>query len=910
MPGWESSPNDHFYQWLKKELEPAKVEIVKWSGSATEKWVDLVLENYKINRNTIIIGHSLGVAVGMKVIEKLNYKIAGLVSVAGFVEPKFKDHARPFAETFEWKFNFQNIKEKTKFIKILSDKSDYAVSLQQGKILAEELKGQFIEVIANKPHFCGKAEQAILNSILKENTYPLTPSQREGEFGYHTTDPKTWKALQDRVLEMRNNPTQAEDKLWQSLRKNLTGYHFRRQHIIDRFIVDFVCVEKKLVIEIDGDIHDYKKTEDEERTKILNQLGFGVLRFLNNEVIKNKENVLKKIILKLNSVSNTLSFGEGQGGVFVEDLGEIKVFTTRADTLFGVTYVVLAPEHELISKIKPRITNWAEVEKYIKNSKKKSEIERTDDKKEKTGVELKGIKAINPANNEEVPIWIADYVLLDYGTGAVMAVPQHDNRDKEFSEKYKLPIINKPLVDAQEITKKVDGKMVTKFKLRDWVFSRQRYWGEPIPIINCEKCGLVAVPEKDLPVKLPEVKSYQPTDSGESPLASISKWVNVKCPKCKGPAKRETDTMPNWAGSSWYYLRYADSKNNKVFADKKKLKYWLRPTPNPFRRKGNKDTDFSLSFGEGLGGVDWYNGGMEHTTLHLLYSRFWHKFLYDLKLVPTAEPYKKRTSHGMVLGEGGVKMSKSLGNVINPDDIVKIYGADTLRIYEMFMGPFEDSVAWSTESIIGSRRFVEKVWRIGEKIAKQKNSPLEEYPKGEVEKLSTPAKATPQEGNKILQKLLHKTIKKVSEDIESMRFNTAISAMMILATEMEKSQSRPLGIQKGPALTLEDYEKFLKILSPFAPHIAEEIWANLGNKKSISFSSWPKWDESLVKDQEIKIAVQINGKVRTEILIQANDSEEDVKKKALTNQTVLRYTMNKTPQKIIYVKNRVINILC
>ena len=553
---------------------------------------------------------------------------------------------------------------------------------------------------------------------------------------------------------------------------------------------------------------------------------------------------------------------------------KIKVFTTRADTLFGVTYVVLAPEHPLMSRgILDTLENKKEVEEYIKDTKKKSEIERTSDDKEKTGVELRGIKAINPANNEEVPVFIADYVLVNYGTGAVMAVPEHDKRDREFSEKFNLPIIDRPLVDAKEITKKVGGEIVTKFKLRDWVFSRQRYWGEPIPIINCGKCGLVAVPEKDLPVKLPEVKSYKPTDNGESPLASISKWVNVKCPKCKGKAKRETDTMPNWAGSSWYYLRYTDPKNAKEFASKKNLKYW---TP-----------------------VDWYNGGMEHTTLHLLYSRFWHKFLYDLKLVPTPEPYKKRTSHGMILGEGGVKMSKSLGNVVNPDDIVKTYGADTLRVYEMFIGPFEDSVAWSTESIIGSRRFIEKVWRIGEKISIQNLSSL----------LS-------------LQKLLHKTIKKTTEDIESMRFNTAISAMMILATEMEKAlENRALKIPQSSVLSTEDYKKFLQILAPFAPHITEEIWQNCGKLEkvgpsrkgrpspSIHLSTWPKWDENLVKDQEIKIAIQINGKVRDELIIKALDNEEEVKAKALSNQTVLKYLAGGQPKRVIYVKGRVINIL-
>ena len=732
----------------------------------------------------------------------------------------------------------------------------------------------------------------------------------------------------------------------------------------------------------------------------------------------------------------------------------IKVFTTRADTLFGVTYVVLAPEHPNIGEFLVQSKNMAEVSEYIRNVKSKTEIERTAEDKEKTGVELKGICAINPANGEEIPVWVADYVLAGYGTGAVMAVPAHDERDFLFAKKYHLPIrqviipcandsinppregfsevkrntmivflknkqtgkyallnwhgslsgivtgimggieenqtpedaviseikeevalmgvkitkklkwitaarycashknqnrcaishvflaeindinnqgiiseeekklatlvwvnekevINKLTPDHQKfiwkqlfsetaltedgilhnsekfdnmdsdearrkITEAVGGKMVTRFKLRDWVFSRQRYWGEPIPVINCGKCGLVPVPEKDLPVKLPEVKSYKPTDTGESPLAGILKWVNVKCPKCKGKAKRETDTMPNWAGSSWYYLRYTDPKNKKEFASKKNLKYW---TP-----------------------VDWYNGGMEHTTLHLLYSRFWHKFLYDLKLVPTVEPYKKRTSHGMILGAGGVKMSKSLGNVVNPDDIVKTYGADTLRVYEMFMGPFEEAAVWNTDSIIGARRFIEKVWRIGEKISASSHfsslRPSREYANGTLGKLKM-ERNSDLLNFASLKKLLHKTIKKVSTDIEAMRFNTAISAMMILAGEMEKAES----------VDVEDYKKFLKILAPFAPHVAQDVWNTLGEKKDINISEWPKWDENLIKDEEVKIVVQVNGKVRAEIMITADQTEEEVKKKALHNEAVIKFTNDKEIKKIIYVKNRLVNIV-
>ena len=400
----------------------------------------------------------------------------------------------------------------------------------------------------------------------------------------------------------------------------------------------------------------------------------------------------------------------------------------------------------------------------------------------------------------------------------------------------------------KEITNAVGGKIVTKYKLRDWVFSRQRYWGEPIPIVHCEKCGYVPVPEKELPLTLPKVKSYVPTDNGESPLAIIDKWVNTKCPKCKGKAKRETDTMPNWAGSSWYYLRYVDHKNNKEFASRKNLKYW---TP-----------------------VDWYNGGMEHTTLHLLYSRFWHKFLYDLKLVPTSEPYAKRTSQGMILADDGTKFSKSKGNGIDPLDIVSLYGADTLRLYQMFMGPFDQAVAWNSNNLIGPRRFLEKVWRVSQ---------------NEFSKIST----------KEVETLLHKTIKKINEDVESMSFNTAISSMMVFVNEIEKSE----GISK------KDYKLFLQILAPFAPHITEEIWTKIGEKKSIHISKWPKWDKKKVVDSLIKIVVQVNGKVRSEIMIGADMDEESVKSMALKDKGVIPWIEGKEVKRVIYVKGRLVNIV-
>jgi leucyl-tRNA synthetase len=528
---------------------------------------------------------------------------------------------------------------------------------------------------------------------------------------------------------------------------------------------------------------------------------------------------------------------------------KIKIFTTRADTIFGATYVVLAPEHAVVQTLKNSTSNFSEVEKYISDAKKKDDIARTAEDKEKTGVELKGIFAINPANNESIPVWVGDYVLPHYGTGAIMAVPMHDVRDRAFAEKYNILIADKPLVDADEITKKLGGKVVTKFKLRDWVFSRQRYWGEPIPIVDCPACGYVAVPEKDLPLKLPPVKSYAPTDNGESPLAVITKWVNTKCPQCKGPAKRETDTMPNWAGSSWYYLRYTDPKNKKAFSDAKKLKYW---TP-----------------------VDWYNGGMEHTTLHLLYSRFWHKFLYDMKLVPTHEPYAKRTSHGMILAEGGVKMSKSLGNTINPDDIVKTYGADSLRMYQMFMGPFEQTAVWSSDSLIGPRRFIERVWKISEKVKNTKTTDFS------------------------YETILNQTIKKVGEDIESMGFNTAVSQMMICLNEMEKSEF----------VSKEDFKKYLKILAPFAPHMTEESWMELGEKKSIHISKWPIYDPAKLESDNVKIIIQINSKNRGEITVSRNVDAEEVKSLALNEEKIKTALGGAVPKKVIYVPGRLVNIV-
>lgn len=544
---------------------------------------------------------------------------------------------------------------------------------------------------------------------------------------------------------------------------------------------------------------------------------------------------------------------------------KIKIFTTRPDTIFGATYIVLAPEHELIEKLWAQIENKAEVINYFTEVKKKTEIDRTRDEKDKTGIILQGIHAVNPANGEQIPIWTADYVLNTYGTGAIMAVPAHDLRDGAFARKYNIKI--KEVINGDtllnsgeftgmssqkawsEIIKFVKGKVVTKYKLRDWVFSRQRYWGEPIPVVHCEKCGIVPLSEKDLPLKLPKIGRYEPTDTGESPLASISSWVNTKCPNCKGKAKRETDTMPNWAGSSWYFLRYTDPKNSKKLADPKKLKYF---TP-----------------------VDWYNGGMEHTTLHLLYSRFWNKFLYDIKAVPFSEPYSKRTSHGLILAKGGEKMSKSKGNVINPDSVVRNYGADTLRMYEMFMGPFAEPIAWNEDNIFGVRRFLERIWRLSEKVGKRANTEDK------------------------FQILLNKTIKKVSDDIETMAFNTAVSSMMILLNEMEKLEIVP---QKS-------FETFLKILSPFAPHITEELWNALGHKSLIVTETWPRPDNKKLQEVEVKMAIQINGKVRGECLVNFEMSENEIVDVAKSSPGIDKWLLGREVVKVIFVKNRLVNFV-
>lgn len=561
----------------------------------------------------------------------------------------------------------------------------------------------------------------------------------------------------------------------------------------------------------------------------------------------------------------------------------IKVFTTRVDTIFGVTALVVAPENRLSKRLITR-ENKEKAEKYIEDSKKKSSFERERAEKEKTGI-FTGSYCLNPANGEKIPIWIGDYVVAEYGGGAVMMVPAHDQRDFEFAKKYNLPVkmvicpnYPKPICPVldeayvgegylvssgefnglpsekaiEKITEWLEkrglGKRAVHYKLRDWVFSRQHYWGEPIPIIHCQKCGQVPVPEKDLPIKLPFVEKYQPTGTGESPLSAITDWVNAKCPKCKGQAKRETDTMPNWAGSNWYYLRYLDPKNNKALADSKKIKYWMP--------------------------VDWYNGGMEHTTLHLLYSRFIYKFLFDIGAVPQKEPYQKRTSHGMVLAQDGRKMSKSFGNVINPDDIVKQYGADTLRLYEMFMGPFEQAIAWDINGLKGVYRFLDKIWKLKEKISESKP-------------------------NLELEKLTHQTIKKVTGDLETLNYNTAISALMILTNAMSQESQLPSA----------SYQSLLKLTSPLAPHITEELWRLLGNKDSIHNQRWPEYDEKLLQEDRVFLMVQINGKVRDRVEAKSGILEEEARQLTISRDNVKKWIAGKEIKKIIFVPDKLINIV-
>ena len=580
---------------------------------------------------------------------------------------------------------------------------------------------------------------------------------------------------------------------------------------------------------------------------------------------------------------------------------ELVVYTTRPDTLFGATYMVVAPEHPMIKELEGKITNLDEVKEYQRQASLKSDFERAELNKEKTGVELKGIKAINPLTGREIPIWASDYVLITYGTGAIMAVPSHDTRDWEFAQKFNLPIIQ--VIEANDSTivaqilnilddstiecniekgaftdvssgtlvnsgflnglsvkeaiptvikyleEKGIGTKKVNYKLRDWVFSRQRYWGEPIPMVHCEKCGWVPLSEEELPLVLPDIEDYEPSENGESPLAKQTEWLKTTCPHCGGAATRETDTMPQWAGSSWYYLRYMDPHNDKALASKEALEYW-----SP---------------------VNWYNGGMEHTTLHLLYSRFWHKFLYDIGVVPTKEPYAKRTSHGMILGANGEKMSKSKGNVINPDDIVNEFGADTFRVYEMFMGPFDQTAPWSMESIRGCAKFLDRVWNLQDMLVEGDTYSPE------------------------FEKMMHQAIKKVSSDIEEMKFNTAVSTFMSMTNEFYRAKK----INKA------EFNTFLQLLNPFAPHMTEELYQISGNEKTIAEMPWPQYDEAKTVENTIELPIQVNGKLKSTISVAVDSSEEEVKELVHANSQVQNATADKTIVKEIYVKNKIYNIV-
>ena len=581
---------------------------------------------------------------------------------------------------------------------------------------------------------------------------------------------------------------------------------------------------------------------------------------------------------------NWIGRSEGAEVIFpIEGYPEgLKVYTTRCDTLFGATYMVVSPEHPIIDAMKDSIENMDEVREYQKAAARKSDLERAELNKEKTGVMLKGLKATNPVTGKLIPVWISDYVLMGYGTGAIMAVPAHDERDWEFAKKFNMPIIevvaggrnvqeecysdvesgimvNSGFLNGLTVKEAIPtmikwleekgiGEKKVNYKLRDWVFTRQRYWGEPIPLVHCDKCGWVPLPYSELPLKLPEIEDFEPTDDGSSALARATDWIKTTCPKCGGPANRETDTMPNWAGSSWYFIRYCDPHNDKELASREALEYWMP--------------------------VDWYNGGMEHTTLHLLYSRFWYKFLYDIGVVPTKEPYKKRTSHGMILGENGEKMSKSRGNVVNPDDIVEEMGADAFRLYEMFMGAFDQPIPWSTQGARGCRRFLDRIWRMQDMV-------------NDFDGIRPEMKA-----------LVHGTIKKVSEDYEAMKYNTAIAAMMTMVNELYNSGS----------VSKEEFHILLTLLNPVAPHMTEELNQRLGYEQPLYCTPWPKWDESALVKNTIEYGVQVNGKIRARIELPIDMPKEEVEAAAKAHKDVVPFLEGKTVRKVIVVKN-IVNIV-
>ena len=746
LHGFTATPKEDFHPWLKEQLESKGCfvqvpEMPNTNNPTEQEQVDFVLKNCTFDENTVLLGHSLGSVVAMKVVEKLKTKIAHLLIVGGFIDPHFIDKERNFKNRFIWKFDFKKIKNQVGEITLLHDINDSIVSIDQVTRLSEAFNLPLTQVVSQDDHFTANKEPEILKVILPQVT----------------------------------------------------------------------------------------------------------------------------------------------------------VFTTRPDTNFGATFVVIGPEHPLLENqyaLSLENKTWKEIQKYKNQSGKTNDQERTAENKKKTGV-FTGQYLINSLNGYKMPLYVADYVLGNVGTGAVVGVPGHDVRDFEFAKAFNIPVVRvvqKDVNDTAPITtieqvqedsgtmvnsgfldglnihdathkitdfleEKGYGKKVVNYKLRDWVFSRQRYWGEPIPIVHCEKCGIVPVPEKDLPIELPSVKKYEPTGTGESPLAAILKWVNTECPKCSGKAKRETNTMPQWAGSSWYWLRYADSKNKKQFAEKKKQKYW---TP-----------------------ADVYFGGMEHTTLHLLYSRFWNLFLYDQGLVTQKEPFILRKPHGIILGSDGEKMSKSRGNVVNPDEVVSHFGADTLRMYELFLGPHESQVSWSDQGISGVRRFLDRVYIWAYEFA--------EAPHAENKKAK--------DSDKVL-KALHKLIKKVTEDIENFRFNTSIAAFMEFHNEI-----------KQEFITRKSIETFLKLLFPFAPHITEELNTVIGEKKSLVYSQWPQFDEAMLLESIVEVVVQVNGKIKGKVSVPNNSNEKFALAEALKIEIVKNLATIDSIKRIIFVPNRLINLV-
>ena len=733
LHGRNGSPDTYTFPWLKSQLESKgyKVQaplLPNTSEPNDDEQTNFVLKNCYFDENTVIIGHSFGGIVSLRLLER-GIKVNKVVLLCTPFSGEFLDKKERLSVTQACKkgFDFEKIKQGALNFGLLYDTTDYVVPMSDGEAFSKLLNEPLVKIKGKEPHLSGVQEPEVLSAIL--------PS--------------------------------------------------------------------------------------------------------------------------------------------------IKVFTTRPDTLFGATYMVVAPEHPLIKEKLEKISNRKEVEEYLEKAKSKSDLERTELQKEKTGVELKGLKGVNPVNGVELPIFVADYVLYGYGTGAIMSVPAHDERDWEFAKKYNLPIVavvnsdldveKKPFTsEGMAInsdflnslpTPEAKKKMITwleekgigqgkiQYKLRDWVFSRQRYWGEPIPLVNCEKCGWVPVPESELPLELPNVKNYEPSGTGESPLAIIEDWVNTKCPHCNGPAKRETNTMPQWAGSCWYYLRYEDPHNENELVGKDKEKYW-----SP---------------------IDLYVGGAEHATRHLIYARFWHKFLFDIGVVNYDEPFTRLQNVGLILAEDGRKMSKRWNNVINPDEVVAEYGADAMRLYEMFMGPFDQPCAWNTKGVVGVRRFLDRVWALSEKIS---------------EDFSIDKNVTTK---------IHQTIKKVTEDIALLHFNTAISSMMELVNEMN-------GVEN---ISKDDFVLLIKLLSPFAPHMSEELWSALGNKDSIFESIWPQYDASLAQNTEITLAVQINGKLRDTLVVNADISEDEAKSVVIASEKVQKWLEGKEPKKIIYVKGKLISIV-